>query len=211
MSDSLSLHELGSPTPSSMTAINDEPAVRDKQTSHHASAHAEHHSSHGDFLRDAIIGFSDGLTVPFALCAALSTLDSSKVVISGGLAELFAGSLSMGIGAVLASLNEKTHYAVEQARERREVKEEPEVEAEEIYEIFWQYGIGRPAARGVVEALKVDEDKWVKVNFVCRRHVVLHTLTACAVHDGFRAQPRETVNEESAHRRRSHGNLILSR
>jgi VIT family len=38
----------------------------------HGPPHNEHHSGHGDFIRDAIIGFADGLTVPFALTAGLS-------------------------------------------------------------------------------------------------------------------------------------------
>ena len=35
--------------------------------------HAEKHSTHGDFLRDIILGVADGLTVPFALTAGLSS------------------------------------------------------------------------------------------------------------------------------------------
>lgn len=38
----------------------------------HGPSHLEHHSSHSDVVRDAIIGFADGLTVPFALTAGLS-------------------------------------------------------------------------------------------------------------------------------------------
>jgi len=35
--------------------------------------HIEEHSDHGDVIRDIIIGFADGLTVPFALTAGLSS------------------------------------------------------------------------------------------------------------------------------------------
>lgn len=38
----------------------------------HGLPHSEDHSSHSDAVRDAIIGFADGLTVPFALTAGLS-------------------------------------------------------------------------------------------------------------------------------------------
>jgi len=48
------------------------------------------------FISDAIIGLSDGLTVPFALTAGLSGLGDNKVVILGGFAELIAGAISMG-------------------------------------------------------------------------------------------------------------------
>lgn len=58
------------------------------------------------FLSDFTLGFSDGLTVPFALTAGLSSLGSTSTVIYAGLAELVAGSISMGIGGYLAAVDE---------------------------------------------------------------------------------------------------------
>ena len=40
----------------------------------------------------------DGLTVPFTLTAGLSSLGTSKLVVYGGIAELIAGTISMGVG-----------------------------------------------------------------------------------------------------------------
>lgn len=57
-------------------------------------------------IADATIGLSDGLTVPFALTAGLSALGDTKVVIFGGLAEICAGAISMGIGGYLAAKGE---------------------------------------------------------------------------------------------------------
>jgi|SRR5450432_2377384 vacuolar iron transporter family protein len=48
------------------------------------AAHGEKHTNHGDIVRDVIIGFADGLTVPFALTAGLSSLGSSRLVVIGG-------------------------------------------------------------------------------------------------------------------------------
>ncbi|QDS74757.1 hypothetical protein FKW77_001338 [Venturia effusa] len=124
--------------------------------------HAERHSKLGDYLGDAILGFADGLTVPFALTAGLSAVGSIRVVIVGGLAELFAGAISMGLGAWLAAESDRKSYFVEEARERQEVEDCPDKEEEEIYEIFDQYHISRDAARGVVDALKVNKDCWVQ-------------------------------------------------
>lgn len=41
-----------------------------------------------DIVKDVIIGLSDGLTVPFALTAGLSSLGSSHLVVVAGIAEL---------------------------------------------------------------------------------------------------------------------------
>ncbi|KAK0743111.1 VIT family-domain-containing protein [Schizothecium vesticola] len=57
-------------------------------------------------ISDATIGLSDGLTVPFALTAGLSALGNTKVVIFGGLAELIAGAISMGLGGYLGAKSE---------------------------------------------------------------------------------------------------------
>ena len=57
-------------------------------------------------ISDATIGLSDGLTVPFALTAGLSALGDTKVVIFGGLAELIAGAISMGLGGYLGAKSE---------------------------------------------------------------------------------------------------------
>lgn len=125
-------------------------------------SHSEKHKSYNEMLRDAIIGFADGLTVPFALTAGLSAVGSTHIVIIGGTAELFAGAISMGLGAWLAAKTEEKHYLVEEAREKHEVRNMPQAEEEEIYEIFYQYGIPRASVEPLVECLKKDEEMWVK-------------------------------------------------
>ncbi|KAE9369189.1 hypothetical protein N431DRAFT_345811, partial [Stipitochalara longipes BDJ] len=67
-------------------------------------------------VHDAIIGLVDGVTVPFALTAGLSSIGSTHLVILGGPAELFAGSISMGLGAYLTALIDRKHYDVEVRR-----------------------------------------------------------------------------------------------
>ena len=61
----------------------------------------EHHFTGSNFVRDMVIGMSDGLTVPFALAAGLSSIaNSTNIVITGGLAEIAAG-LSEIVEAIL--------------------------------------------------------------------------------------------------------------
>jgi VIT1/CCC1 family predicted Fe2+/Mn2+ transporter len=59
------------------------------------------------YLADFTLGFADGLTVPFALTAGLSSLGRTDTVIYAGMAEICAGSISMGIGGYLAARGEK--------------------------------------------------------------------------------------------------------
>ena len=55
---------------------------------------------------------------------------------TAGLAEIAAGSISMGLGGYLAGLSEIEHYDSERAREHHEVETVPEREREEVREIF---------------------------------------------------------------------------
>jgi VIT1/CCC1 family predicted Fe2+/Mn2+ transporter len=126
------------------------------------TCHRERHISHDDIIRDVIIGFSDGLTVPFALTAGLSSLGNAHLVVMGGLAELFAGSISMGLGAYLAAVTESEHYKSEMKREYAEVEESPNEECEEIYEIMAKYNISRSAVQPMVTELCQDKDQWVR-------------------------------------------------
>lgn len=72
-------------------------------------------------ISDATIGLSDGLTVPFALTAGLSALGDTKVVIYGGLAELIAGGISMGLGGYLGAKSEAEAYVAAVAETRAAV------------------------------------------------------------------------------------------
>ena len=125
-------------------------------------AHAEHVETHfmaTNFVRDVVIGMADGLTVPFALAAGLSgAVQNTRLIVVGGLAEIAAGSIAMGLGGYLAARGDAEHYEQERAREYREIKEIPE---EEIYEIFEQYSVDRASAAPVLHALKQNPNAWV--------------------------------------------------
>lgn len=131
----------------------------------HAAARHEHeekHTDYSDIIRDVIIGFADGLTVPFALTAGLSSLGSTRIVVIGGLAELFSGMISMGLGAYLAAVTDRQHWEAEYARESWEVDHCPDVEREEIFEILERYGLSRNACAPIVDELCVATPKGKK-------------------------------------------------
>ena len=126
------------------------------------SDHHEHHAGSGAVIRDMVIGLADGLTVPFALAAGLSgALQSTRLVVLAGLAEIAAGSIAMGLGGYLAARGEAEHYASEKLREQREVVTMPEDEAEEIYTVFTRYGISREAAAPVLAELQQQPAQYV--------------------------------------------------
>ncbi|KAL7284703.1 hypothetical protein ACG7TL_002008 [Trametes sanguinea] len=111
-----------------------------------------------DVIRDVVIGLSDGLTVPFALTAGLSSLGESKLVILGGIAELIAGAISMGIGGFLATQAERDHYRylrkVTSARVLRSCDGEME---REVHAVLGPVGVDEKVSREVAHCLREVE------------------------------------------------------
>ncbi len=125
-------------------------------------AHEEKHLRNSDFITDVVIGMSDGLTVPFALAAGVSSaVSDNDIVITAGIAEMIAGSIAMGLGGYLAGRTEVEHYHSELKREWDEVERVPEKEKEEVKEIFQEYGFSEEAQTMLVEELAKDKKKWV--------------------------------------------------
>jgi VIT1/CCC1 family predicted Fe2+/Mn2+ transporter len=125
--------------------------------------HTEQHFTGSARIRDVVIGMSDGLTVPFALAAGLTgAVDSTRIIITAGLAEVAAGAIAMGLGGYLAARGDREHYASELARERQEVVDKTEFEVAEIETIFGQYGIAREAVAPVIAGFRKQPESWVR-------------------------------------------------
>ncbi|ODQ79926.1 hypothetical protein BABINDRAFT_36795 [Babjeviella inositovora NRRL Y-12698] len=103
-------------------------------------------------MSDVIIGLSDGLTVPFALTAGLSSLGDSKLVITGGLAELVSGSISMGLGGFLAARSEAEYYLAQVKSCKQEFFQNPDILAEEIGDVLLETG----ASQGTINSFLKD-------------------------------------------------------
>ncbi|CAG8598264.1 24266_t:CDS:2, partial [Racocetra persica] len=123
--------------------------------------HPEGHFHSPEIIRDIVLGLSDGLTVPFALAAGLSSLGNSRLVIIGGLAELISGAISMGLGGYLAAKSDSDHYDTERLREEWEVQNCPEAEAQEIIDILSPYGLDVATLAPLIERLRSNPEKFV--------------------------------------------------
>jgi predicted membrane protein (TIGR00267 family) len=82
-------------------------------------------------------------------------------VVTAGLAEIAAGSIAMGLGGYLAARSDAEHYASERTREEREVVAVPDVEAQEVEQIFEALGLTAQESAPVVEAIRQKPKSWV--------------------------------------------------
>ncbi len=128
----------------------------------HIHPHEEAHLKSSDFLKDVVIGMSDGLTVPFALAAGLSgAVNSSTIVVIAGIAEIAAGSIAMGLGGYLSGKTEQDHYRSEVKREHHEVEHLRDREIEETKEFFANIGLSEEIQEKATEEIARDKDRWV--------------------------------------------------
>ena len=130
---------------------------------HHSHPHHEEHFAGSDLLSDIIIGMSDGLTVPFALAAGLSgAVSDPHIILTAGMAEIIAGSIAMGLGGYLSGRTEIDHYNAELVREHEETELYPEVEKQEVRDVFKEYGLSNASQNLIVDELTKNRDKWVE-------------------------------------------------
>jgi VIT1/CCC1 family predicted Fe2+/Mn2+ transporter len=123
-----------------------------------------HRAGHGESLRNFVFGTSDGLVTVLAFVAGVSaSLAQRKLVLLAGLSEMFAGALSMGLGAFLGARAERDLYGRELAREMREVREVPHLEREELREIYRKKGFSGDELERVIDVLTANERRWVDV------------------------------------------------
>jgi VIT1/CCC1 family predicted Fe2+/Mn2+ transporter len=115
-------------------------------------------------LSDIILGGQDGLVnVLGVILGVAAATNDPRIVLVAGLAATFAESVSMGAVAYTSTLADADFYESEKAREYRHVKRVPEVERNEILEIYRQKGFEGELLNRIVATITADPDVWVAV------------------------------------------------
>src|SRR5690242_17961793 len=96
----------------------------------------------GGRLRAAIFGINDGLVTNASLVVGVAAADPGRqVVILAGIAGLVAGAFSMAAGEYISMSVQREVFESQIALERRELREEPDHEREEISVMFRAKGL----------------------------------------------------------------------
>ena len=126
----------------------------------------DHHDPHRhqSRLSDIILGGQDGLVnvLGVILGVAAATQDA-RIVIAAGLAATFAESISMGAVAYTSTLANDDLYLSEREREYRHIHLAPDVEIEEIRDIYRRKGFEGETLDKIVDVITSNPDVWVNV------------------------------------------------
>ncbi|KAL8935549.1 MAG: hypothetical protein Q9211_004645 [Gyalolechia sp. 1 TL-2023] len=119
-------------------------------------------------VSDAIIGLSDGMTVPFALTAGLSSFGDTRIVQLGGIAELVAGMISMGVGGALGAKAESDGYKAKLADTVKQVVQSSAEAVALVHDVLRPFGFDLPQRDTIAHNLMQSSDRMV--DFLMRFH-----------------------------------------
>ena len=123
-----------------------------------ASGQAERHLSHrAGWLRAAVLGANDGIVSTASLVLGVAAAgESTRPVVTAGIAGLVAGALSMAAGEYVSVSSQRDAEQADIAVETRELRNNPEGELRELAAIYEGRGLPADLARRVAQALSAS-------------------------------------------------------
>jgi VIT1/CCC1 family predicted Fe2+/Mn2+ transporter len=110
--------------------------------------HERHVTERIGWLRAAVLGANDGIVSTASLIVGVAAADAQRsVVLLSGLAALVAGAMSMAAGEFVSVSSQADAETADLARERGELASDPEMEVEELKQIY----VGRGVAPALAE------------------------------------------------------------
>ncbi|WP_393099445.1 VIT family protein [Streptomyces sp. LN325] len=120
----------------------------------HDEAHKGALGSRLNWLRAGVLGANDGIVSTAGLVVGVAgATDDRGALLTAGLAGLLAGSMSMAAGEYVSVSTQLDSEKAALAMERRELKEQPEAELEELTDLLEQRGLSREVAREAAQQL----------------------------------------------------------
>jgi len=132
----------------------------------HAEKRTEEEAFHrrtvGKYIGDFVFGALDGIITTFAVVAGVAgaSLHSSVVLILG-FANLLGDGCSMALGSYLSTKSEQQYGERERKREEWEIERIPELEREEIKQIYRKKGFQGEDLERAAQILTSNKKTWV--------------------------------------------------
>ncbi|MUL76147.1 VIT family protein [Mycolicibacterium sp. CBMA 226] len=123
-------------------------------SSHAAEPHEGSVASKLNWLRAGVLGANDGIvsTAGIVVGVAAATADRGPIF-TAGMAGLVAGAVSMALGEYVSVSSQRDTERALLAKERRELKEDPEAELDELASLLEGRGLSPATARTAAEEL----------------------------------------------------------
>ncbi len=141
----------------------DEVADRAEDSRTPLAADEEWHGGGAESIRNVIYGVNDGLTATLGVLAGVGGASiEPRVVLIGGLSAMVASGVSMAGGAYLATKSQREVFEGQLAREAAEIEAMPELEKQELVEIYRSKGLTADEAKTIVDRITQDKKVWLE-------------------------------------------------
>ncbi len=142
-----------------MLAMMDRTDIKTALAKHRASE--PHGSTLGPYIHDIVYGANDGIVTTFAVVSGVAGAElASYVIVILGFANVLADGLSMGLGNYLSAKSRGDNYQRLLKEEMREIEEIPDIEREEIREIFEAKGFKGVDLERATDIITSDKKAW---------------------------------------------------
>jgi len=128
------------------------------------AAHEEPHGDQGstgarlNWLRAGVLGANDGIVSTAGVIAGVAGATAEPgPVLTAGVAALVAGALSMAVGEYVSVSTQRDTESALLAKERRELRDEPEAELAELAHFYEDKGLDPQLAHQVAEQLTAHD------------------------------------------------------
>jgi len=110
------------------------------------------------WLRAAVLGANDGIISTASLIVGVaSAAASAESILVAGVAGLVGGAMSMAAGEYVSVSSQSDTERADLERERKELRQDPAFETEELARIYVKRGLQLPLAREVAEQLMAKD------------------------------------------------------
>ncbi|MDD7927054.1 VIT1/CCC1 transporter family protein [Actinomycetospora chibensis] len=143
----------------------------------HPEPHGGELSQRLNALRAGVLGANDGIvsTAGIVVGVAGATVERAPIVLAG-VAGLVAGAVSMALGEYVSVSSQRDSERAQLAKEKRELRETPDEELEELTEIYEAKGLSRATARQV--AVELTEHDALSAHVDAELHLDPDELTS---------------------------------
>ena len=121
------------------------------------------HPKSGNFLRDMVFGANDGVVTAIGFLVGITgSVSEQNIVVIAGVLTIVAGAASMALGNYLAVKSQKEFYDAMEKIERWEMENKPEVERDEVREIYTNYGFDKQTVEILTKKVTSDKELWLR-------------------------------------------------
>ena len=130
------------------------------------------HKTGRDWFRDVILGGQDGLVnILGIILGVMAGGGSQTVLLSAGFAAAITESISMGAVGYTSTVADRDYYAAQQAVESAALRDDRDMEYDELRDLYRGKGFSGPLLDEVVNTITANREKWLGTIMTEERHL----------------------------------------